>query len=447
MGKTAPRTRTTTVTEKLEDDEDDAGSVPAWSESPLFAANDRRLKQIDHVAVLRKDPDSGYLGQMPVDLSEATLFSKWGGGMYRLEAKNALGQILPGAVRSVKLAGDPIFSSEIEEKRWRKLNGLSEGNGRPDGGALSAKDLLLVIEAKDEKRRAEQLDREDRLRAELDEREERERRAREERAAASQRDADERRAREQKEQEEKEDRRRREAREDDDRRSRIHREDMERLTQQNAQQLANSQQFFQQLATTLKSDTAAAAKAAPSADSGGAVMKALLTGLQIAREMGGDKAAAAGEPPDLLTSLVSRLPETLQEIRQTAAGAYRELTAKNRPAPTPAALPAQGKRKRRPDELTIRGPTGLKAKRLLYAIQQSGQDPEAALDRMLTMAASAVGVDVDGPAPAAPNDQGDQAEPAAAAVERTKRPRARRVVRTKQSARAAAARRPRKARA
>lgn len=440
MGKTAPRTRTTTVTEKLEDDEDDGGAVASWSESPLFAANDRRLKQIDHVAVLRKDPDSGYLGQMPVDLSEAALFARWGGGLYRLEAKNALGQILPGAVRSVKLAGDPVFSSEIEEKRWRKVNGLSEASHGSDANAMSAKDLLLVIEAKDEKRRAEQLDREDRLRGEMEQREERERLARDERAAASQRDADERKARDQKEAEEREDRRRRESRDDDERRARIHREDMERLSQQNAQALANSQQFFTQLAATLKSDTAAAAKAPPS--DGGAMVKALLTGLQIAREMKGD-GAPAGDPPDLLTSLVSRLPETLQEIRATASGVYHELAGKKTAAPPAAAPGAPRRRARAADELTITGPTAAKARKVLLALQAAGKNPEAELDRMLSFAAQAVGVNVDDPPP----------EPAAAepvdqvAVARTKQRARGGVDRTKRTARAvppraAAARRP-----
>lgn len=442
MAKTAPKRRTTTVTEELDEGEEEAATVPAWNESPLFAANDRRMKLIDHVAVMRKDPDSGYLGQMPTDLSEATLFAKWGGGMYRLEGKNAMGQILPGAVRSVKLAGDPIFSSEIEERRWRKINGLTDSGRSTDGGALSAKDLLLVIEQKDEKRRAEQLDREDRLRAELEDREDRERKAREERAAADQRAADDRRARELKDQEEREDRRRKEAREDDERRARLHREDMERLTTQNAQTLAQSQQFFTQLATTLKADTAAAAKAP--GPGGGELVKALLTGLQIAREFKGES-KGDGEPPDLLTSLVQRLPETLSEIRQTGAAMYQEITGKN--GKPPAAPAAPGRRRlpaRAADELKILGPTATKAKKVLQAIKAKGGDPERELDRMLTYAAQAVGVDVSTPAAAPP-------APAAAAVERTTQPRARRPGRTKQAARAAratapaaAARRPRK---
>lgn len=419
----------TTVTRRIED-EDDEVSEANWSEAPLFATSEKKLKRINTVAVHRSEPDSGYLGWMAPDVSEAALVSKWGGGTYKLEAKNALGQVVPGGIRTLKLAGDPIFSSQVEEKRWRRANGL---NDREDGaGALSTKDLLALIEEKDEKRRAEQLEREDRQRAEIAAREERERVAREERAAQAQRDADERKARETKEADEREERRRREAREDDERRARIHREDMERLTNQNASTLAQSQQFFQQLATTLKADAAHA----PAADSGGAVMKALLTGIQVAREIAG--AAGGGDkdtpPPDALTSLIQRLPETLREVRNTGAAVYGELAGKKPAAP---GGPAAGKRRAPTDHLTITGPTATKAKRVLNALAAAGKNPEAEMDQLLDFAAAQLGATAPAP-PAAPSS----------AVDRTTQRRARGRVRTKQArpparapARRAAARR------
>ncbi len=419
MARAGVKQETTTVTRRIDDDDDEQDAAN-WSEAPLFATSAQKLKRINTVAVHRSDPDSGYLGWMAPDVSEASLVAKWGGGTYKLEAKNALGQVVQGGLRTLKLAGDPIFSSQVEEKRWRRANGLNDRDA--DAGQLSTKDLLALIEEKDEKRRAEQLDREDRARAEIAAREERERVARDERAAQAQRDADERKARETKEGDEREERRRREAREDDERRSRIHREDMERLTSQNAQQLANSQQFFTQLATTLKADAAAHPPAA--ADGGGAAIKALLTGIQIAREIAGGAGGGDKDTPpvDALTSLIQRLPETLREVRQTGAAVYSELAGK--PPAAPAAGP--GKRRPAPEHLTITGPTAAKAKRVLSALAAAGKNPEAEMDRLLDFAAAQLGETA--AAPPAPTSS--------SAVDRTTQPRARGRVRTKQAARA-----------
>lgn len=167
MATSAAKRRTIreTVTEVEADEPEDTEPETAVAdelhlEAPLFSPLLRRAKRIDSVAVLRKDPDSGYLGTMPPDVTEATLKAKWGGGTYRLEGKNAAGQIVADGVRTCKLAGDPIFQSELEEKQWRKANGLPDKTATPAQGALSIKDLLLLIDEKDEKRRAEQLERE-----------------------------------------------------------------------------------------------------------------------------------------------------------------------------------------------------------------------------------------------------------------------------------------------
>lgn len=400
MSNAAPKRRVTKVTEvEVADDEDAEETRKQWDEAPIFGELDRKRRRIELVSVRRTDPPSGYLGTMPPDVSEAKLQAKWGGGHYILEGKNDT-QLVAGARRVLKIAGEPVFTSELEEAEYRRSNRLPEKGAKgPDGGGISVKDLLVMIEEKDEKRRAEQLEREDRTRNEVAEREARERKEREERSAIAAREAEERKDRERKDLEEREERRRREQREDDERRARIHREDMERMQQQAATQLAQSQQFFTQLATTLKSDTAAAAKAP---GSGGEVVKAMLTGLQIARELMPGGKAEPDEKPDLLTSLVSRLPEVLQEVRETAASAYREI--KGNPAPPGRALPpAGGRRPRAADELTIKGPTALKAKRVLLKLKALGKDPEKELDQMLTAVGTAIGVDQHAPvAPPAP---------------------------------------------
>jgi len=436
VGKPAAKRRFVQVTETEIDVDKEREDASQFDDAPLFAAADRKAKRIELVSVRRTDPPSGYLGVMPPDVSEARLAAKWGGGTYVLEGKDADTKIIQNAHRRLKIAGNPIFSSEVEEHEYRRSNGLPE-KGATDGTQISTKDLLVLIEEKDEKRRAEQLAREERLRSEIAMREDRERKEREDRAVLAAREQEERKERERKETEEREDRRRREQREDDERRARIHREDMERMANQNAAQLAQAQQFFTQLTTSVKADAAAAAKAPTS--SGGEMVKALLTGLQIAREIGGG-AKDPADPPDLLTSLVSRLPEILQEVRETGGSVYREIKGGGPQAPAVAGPP-----RRRRDELTIQGPTALKAKRVLLALKAAGKNPEAELDRLLTFAASSVGLDTTTPAtPEAP-------APAAAAVVRTKRARTRPAVRTKQAARgaqpparaAAARRRPR----
>ena len=380
MGNTAAKRRTTSVTEEVVDDDDEP---QAWDEAPLFAEMDRKSKHIDMVSVRRTEPASGYLGTMPPDVSEASLFTRWGGGSYILEGKSADTHIVPNARRQLKLAGDPIFKGEVEEMEWRRSNGLPAKVTlavAPAAEAISTRDLMVMLEQKEERRRAEQLVREDRARAEQLEREDRDRRQRDERAAQVQKDQDDRKARDTKDAEEREDRRARAQREDDERRQRIHREDMERLQAQNAAQLAQSQQFFQQLATTM-----AAKEHAPAAGDGG--VKALLTGLQVARDFmgkgggGGDDGPA--EKPDMLTTLIQRLPETLAEVRKTASGVYSEVTGKGRAAQPAGVKPGE-------DFLTITGPTASKAKKVIQALVAAGKDPELELSRMLSMAAGAL---------------------------------------------------------
>ncbi len=353
MGKT---TTTVVTKKKIDGDEEETETgedLEDLSAAPLFGDIDRKTKKIDRVSVRRVEPESGYMGVMQPDVTEAKIAAKWGGGEYRLEAKNEAGVIQK--VRQIKIAGDPLFASEAEEKRWRRLNGL---DAKGSGGGADVKDLILLMEERDEKRRSEQLDREERVRKEAAEREERDRRYREEREITARREA-----------EEREERRRLQAREDDERRQRIHREEMERLQVQQAAQLAQAQQFFQQLTTAMKADAKNAGEQNP--------VSLLVTGMQLARELGG----GAGDGPDALTSLIQRLPETLQEVRKTAAGAYAEITGKGGGAGKGGKMKA--------DQLLISGPTATKAKKVLRALAAAGKDPEAEISKLLDFAAGA----------------------------------------------------------
>lgn len=404
-GAAKRRTIRETVTEVegdvAEEDAETEDAEDQHPEAPLFSPLLRRAKRIETVTVRRTDPEDPakwiYLGAIPVDTTESGLKAKWGGGTYRLEGKNAAGQIVANGVRPVRLSGDPIFESEVEERKWRKANGLPDKAGAaPAAGALSMKDVLMLIDEKDEKRRSEQMEREERTRKEAEERETKERTQREERDAKATAAREEMEARRAKEAEEREERRRREAREDEDRRSRQHKEDMERLSAQNASALQQTQQFFNQLAQTMKNE-------APTSDP----IKTLLAGVQLAQTMAGGGGAEEGT----VANLVRRLPETLAEIRKTGAAAYGELKGDGGRRPGPRV--AHG------DELTIKGKLATKAKAVLMKLQAAGRDPEAEMDQLLTFAAANIS---DAPAkPAA----GGAARPARrAAPPRRPQPRA-----------------------
>ncbi len=369
MASTAAKRRVTreTVTEIEADDADETEEDTDVShlEAPIFSPLMAQAKRIETISVRRTDPDSGYLGSMPPDMTEAQLKAKWGGGTYTVEGKNASGQLVKGARHICKLAGDPIFSSELEEKQWRKAYGLKDNGAAPEA-SVSIKDLLMLFDEKDEKRRAEQLEREDRARKETEERETRERLAREEREARERAAREEIAARREKEADEREERRRREAREDEERRARQHKEDMERLAAQNTSALQQTQQFFNQLAQVMKTEAAA-----PAADP----IKTLLAGVQLAQAMGGGGGGDEGP----LTALVKRLPETLAEARMTGAAALAEMKGGG-----------GGGRRLAADELMIKGKLAHKAKAVMMKLKAAGQDPEAAIDQMLTFAAASI---------------------------------------------------------
>lgn len=362
----------TKAAKKKQAEEEEEEEAEDLASAPLFAALNKAGKRIDRVSVRRLDPNSGFMGIMPPNVSEDMIAAKWGGGDYRLEAKNDAGAILK--VRAYKIAGDPQFVSEAEESTWRRQNGLEP---RRRGGAdTNVKEMLAIMEERDDKRRAELLEREERTRKDADAREERERRLREERDTIARREEDAR-----------EERRRRESREEDERRTRAHREDLERMSAQNAAALAQSQQYFTQLAASMKAEEGNRSATDP--------VKTLITGIQLARDLGAAGGAVEGATaPDFLTALISRLPETLQEVRRTAGGVMAELKAsKARPA---GAKPGE-------DYLTITGKTATKAKAVLRKLAAAGKDPEAEIDRLLTFAAATVAPPAKiAPAPAPP---------------------------------------------
>jgi hypothetical protein len=352
-------TVTTKTVEELDDDE------PANAQStPLFdrAAN-KKTKTISKIAVRRTDPEEGFLGVLGPEATERDIFSKWGGGEFNVQAKNEASQIV--TQMTLRIAGDPIFQSEIAEARWRRANNLRPSTEQAGGGGI--REILTVIEEREARRREEERERRAAERQENLDREERQRREQREHEAKIQKDAEEREERRRKDDADREERRRTEARADEERRNRQHREDLERVEAASKLQLAQTQQFFTQLQAISKREERDSRDTDP--------VKLLTTGMDLALKMRSE--GGGGDPPDALTALLSRLPETLAEVRSTASAAYDEVKAKRGRAAggaAPGAAEAPGG-----DEVTITGPTASRMKKMIAILTASGKDPEAVI--------------------------------------------------------------------
>ncbi len=372
--------RTTKTVETLDDDE--AADADVQQVTPLFDRSTKKTKTIATVSVKRTDPAEGHLGYLGADASEQEIFNRWGGGEFVVQAKNADNQIV--TQRTVKIAGDPVFVSEIEEARWRRQNNLRPIARNGDAGGGSIKDVLALLEERESKRREEERERRAEERREQGEREERNRR--------EQREHEEKLARENAEREE---RRRKDDQERDERRRAQHREDLDRAAAAAAAQLAQTQQFFTQLQAMTVSDGKAAGGSDP--------VKLLTAGMELAIKLRGDGAGGPAEPTDALTALLSRLPETLAEVRNTAKEAYEEIkSGKNRKVIEATATPAAPESDEgAPDEVTITGETARKMKTMIGILQRAGKDPETVLAGMANHVIGLTKEPAKGPAPKA----------------------------------------------
>jgi hypothetical protein len=342
------------TTKTVETHDEDEG--PELQATPLFDRSDSKSKAITKISVRRTDPAEGHLGYLGPDASEAEIFAKWGGGEFVLQAKNDGMQIVKQT--TIKLAGDPLWQSEIEEARWRRQNGLRPIPRAGDAGG-SIKDVMMLIEEREAKRRDEERERRTEEKREQAEREERNRR--------EQREHEEKLAREQSEREE---RRRRDETERDERRRQQHREDLDRVQAQAAATLAQTQQFFTQFQAMAKDGSRSDADP----------VKLLTAGMELALKLRGDGGGAGSEAPaDALTTLLSRLPETLAEVRSTAKEAYHEIRGNGAPAAR-AALPAAAETGDDDDTVTITGATGKRLKAMIGVLQRAGRDPEEVID-------------------------------------------------------------------
>jgi hypothetical protein len=350
---------TQVTTKKVETIDDEDGGEEGAQVTPLFdLGRNKKGKAVVRVSVRRTDPDEGHLGYLGPDASEAEIASKWGGGEFVVQGKNEAGQIV--ITQTIKIAGDPVFKSEIEEARWRRLNNLKPSKRRDEDGGGSMKEVLALMEDREAKRREEERERRAEEKKEQAEREERNRR--------EQREHEEKLARENAEREE---RRRKDDSERDERRRAQHREDIDRVQAAAAAQLAQTQQFFTQLQAISKHEARAAGDADP--------VKLLTAGMELALKLRGE-GGGGGEPVDALTALLSRLPETLAEVRSTAKEAYQEIKGKKGAETAALApVPAEGAGG---DEVTITGATATRLKTMIGVLQRAGKDPEAVIDTL-----------------------------------------------------------------
>lgn len=312
-------------------------------------------KKISKIAVLRTDPHEGYLGALDPDASESTIKARWGGGTFRLEAKNDAGRVCK--VKSITIAGDPVFESELAERRWKRLQGVRDTSStatheEAEEPRLSFKEMMLLQEQREEKRQREGEEREERRRREDAEREERRRTA--------EREAHERQVQLMREDAE---RRERMAREEAERREKEHERQVQRDRDAQAALIAQNQQFFTNMLAMVKEGAQAKDSSSPLE-----VMKSTVEMMSMLRD--------GAEPKDAVTALIERLPETLAEARETAKQAVREIKGE------PDTSDGRSKRAETNDQLVIKGRTATQVKALIRHLVAQGKDPKAFIENL-----------------------------------------------------------------
>ena len=175
-GRPKGKTTTTTVTRQILTDPEDEEKPPEMTFASLFDAgpDDSNNEVVARVRVFRSEPREGHLGYIDdMDATETFIKEHWGGSTYRLEGVNSRGRIV--RVRTIAVAGDPIFVGEAFEAQWRRQKGLGP-RGASTGESMSMKDMLAVIEAREQALRTELAAKEERDRRERTERDESRRR-------------------------------------------------------------------------------------------------------------------------------------------------------------------------------------------------------------------------------------------------------------------------------
>jgi hypothetical protein len=349
--------KTVVTKEEIDDVSDQTDIADANEGVSLFDVSAVDEHRIERIAVYRKDPDEGYLGELEPTATEEDIKRAWGGSVYFVQGKNAQGKVAKS--RSVRISGDPIFVSLVAENRWRRANQLpplnihtgNDNAHRKPGDDMSIKDMLLLMEEKEQARRRE-----------ADEREAKDRREREEREEKERKWLAEREDHKRKEDDEREERRRVAQREEDERRARQHREDIDRMNADNQRMMQSQTQMFQQSLALMKTEQASASKQDP--------LDVLLKGMAIAREMGGEQ----GGNNDPLSILLGNAPAILSELRQTAGAAIREVRGNGAGAAEDSGGAEDGSQG--DPGVTFTGRSAVIVREVAKRLQAEGKDPE-----------------------------------------------------------------------
>jgi len=384
-GRPKGKTTTTTVTRQILTDPEDEEKPPEMTFASLFDAgpDDSNNEVVARVRVFRSEPREGHLGYIDdMDATETFIKEHWGGSTYRLEGVNSRGRIV--RVRTIAVAGDPIFVGEAFEAQWRRQKGLGP-RGASTGESMSMKDMLAVIEA-----------REQALRTELAAKEERDRRERTERDESRRRDEREFLLQREQSQREWDERKRRDTEESDRRRAQEQDARDERRRRDVEEASTRQQQFMTQMLTIVQSQAAntivfvkETLSGKPTSDPSDMLMKGVTLAMKL-REAG---ESDEGEG-DLLTTVVKNLPEMLNSASGAITGAIREV--KGLPPQAPKAAAASG-------GLTLPpGPVSAKFAALVNRIQASGGDPEATLGALADRLLASAPVPAKAPRPNAP---------------------------------------------
>jgi hypothetical protein len=350
--------------EVRERDEDDNPGVSLFD---LATDDGKRIARVD---VYRLDPKEGYLGHLEPTSTEEDIFKRWGGSEYKVIAKNAQSRIL--VQKTLEIAGEPVFSSDIAESRYRRMNGLppKPKHAEPAPAAVAqgvdVKEMLMLMEERDDKRRREQQETDVRREAERERLAAQERERQAEREERVRRDTEERDERRRKEMGEAEERRLRMQRDDDERRARQHKEDLERLAAQQQAQSQQQAQMFQSMLAMLKAEQGVKANAPDPVE---LMLKGLALGRELSPGGGGD-----GTPPDPLSALIANAGPILSGLKDAAGAAMREYKG---------GQPATEEE----DTITLRGPVAAKVKFVVGKLVERGEDPEKAIDRLARMLA------------------------------------------------------------
>jgi len=289
---------------------------------PLFESESSN--EIAYIAVTREDPEEGFLGKLTPNATEQDIKKRYGGGTFTLHARLPDGKPAKNGRRLIVISGDPIFQSETAERKWKKAQGVDSDenkNQRTNEKQFGLMEMMLLLDKQAEKARVEA--------REFSSAREREA------AQAHQRQIELIQA-------------------DSIRREQELRMQSERIDREAKEERERNREF---MATLIKLREDSRPTEAP-AD---ASVRLLLSGIQLARDLG----SGGSEDQDPIASLVQKLPEILTETRRLVN------TEKN----------GTSKKSDDDDKVTFEGELADKVKIAVKKIADQGKDPGTVLGR------------------------------------------------------------------